>query len=358
MFFRKNPATSAGFLHICILPKFDNMGRMNRWTQAAIGTALFLIGGAGGYVLPHGSQLRDAQANREGGYEFVNPLLTCDINEDQPNPGFSNLEHNLQSEIAALKKNGDITRMSVYFRDMNYGTWTGVNVDDTFIPASLMKVPLLVAYLRDSQTSPALLTQKYSIPAGADANAEETFKPNNPLAPGEYTVNQLLEAMILGSDNNAVNVLDAHVSTTSINDIYNAIELPPSGENDETMSPKSYMALFRILYNATYLWRGKSQTAFELLSKSEFKDGIVAGTPSRTVAHKFGERSVYIQDATGKLQLSKRELHDCGIVYYPQSPYGLCIMTEGADFTRMSQAIAVVSSVVYQSVEAGILTSH
>lgn len=307
-------------------------------------------------MLPHTAQLKASQASREGGYAFVNPLLTCDINEDQPNPDFSELEKAIQLEVTALKNKGDVTRMSVYFRDMNYGTWTGVNVDDTFIPASLMKVPLLVAYLRQSQQSPAVLLQKYSLPAGVDANQDENFKPTTPLVPGTYSVNQLLEAMIVGSDNNAANILNTHVSTTTIDDVYNAIGLPPGGETNENMSPKQYMALFRILYNATYLWRGKSQTAFDLMSKSEFTQGIVAGTPSRTVAHKFGERSVLLKDSSGKLTLSKRELHDCGVVYYPQNPYGLCIMTEGVNFTAMAGAIADVASVVYKQVDNGLLT--
>lgn len=310
-------------------------------------------------MLPHKVAAQDSEASREGGYEFVNPLLACGVNENQPSDKLSELQKILESEVSALKKSGSVSRISVYFRDMNYGNWTGVNQDDTFIPASLMKVPLYVAYLRQAQQNPALLTQKYILPATPDDNANETFKPVHPLVPGEYTVQELLNAMIIGSDNNAARVLNTHVATTTFNDVYGATNLPPGGEDDKVMSPKDYMAIFRVLYNATYLWRGRSQTALDTLSKTEFTPGLVAGVGSTTVAHKFGERSVYLKDlATGQLTLSQRELHDCGVIYYPGSPYGLCIMTEGTDFTAMAGAIADISRVVYDQVQKGILTQH
>jgi len=118
------------------------------------------------------------------------------------------------------------------------------------------------------------------------------------------------------------------------------------------------MVIFRILYNATYVGRTRAQTTLQLLSQTDFNGGIVAGVGSTTVSHKFGERSVYAQDASGAQTLQKRELHDCGIVYYPGSPYGLCIMTEGADFAQMEGAIADISTLVYGDVKGGLLAQH
>jgi beta-lactamase class A len=332
------------------------LGRRQKLVVGAAGCALFLVGASAGFLLRGPSySSRTVEANRQGGYAFVNPLLTCDLAEDQPYSGFDGLQRSLGAEVDSLKSKNAVTRVSVYFRDMNFGTWTGVNADDTFIPASLMKVPLLFAYLKMSQQSPALLDQTYSISANASADSGEFFKPLQPLAPGTYTVNQLLQAMIAGSDNNAKDILMAHVSTTSIDDVYSTLDIPTGDEDSEDMSPKDYMVLFRVLYNATYLGRTRSQQALELLSKADFKDGIVAGTGAQTVAHKFGERSVYLQDSSGALTLQKRELHDCGIVYYPGSPYGLCVMTEGSDFTAMAAAIADISSLVYAQVQNGLL---
>jgi beta-lactamase class A len=316
---------------------------------------LLLVGVAVGYVAHQPSQIGPAFANREGGYAFVNPLLTCDISEDQPYPTFADLQNKLETKINSLKRSGDVSRVSVYFRDMNYGVWTGINFDDKYIPASLMKVPLMIAYLKESQSSPAVLTREYAISSSLDANEKEVFKPAHPLAPGRYSVNDLLRAMIRGSDNNAADVLNEQIATSSFENVYNTLGVPGGEENSEYMSPKDYMVIFRVLYNATYLSRSKSQSALELLSTTEFKSGITQGTGSQTVAHKFGERSVYTKDTRGIQTLQKRELHDCGIVYYPRSPYGLCIMTEGADFDRMASAVGDISALVYTQVKGGLL---
>jgi hypothetical protein len=67
----------------------------------------------------------------------------------------------------------------------------------------------------------------------------------------------------------------------------------------------------------------------------------VAGVPSGTVvAHKFGERVLPSKNV--------KQLHDCGIVYYPQFPYVLCVMTRGNDFVTLQQAIKGVSDIVYR----------
>ncbi|MDO8560151.1 MAG: serine hydrolase [bacterium] len=58
------------------------------------------------------------------------------------------------------------------------------------------------------------------------------------------------------------------------------------------MSVKDYASFFRILYNASYLNREQSERALGLMTKTRFRDGIIAGVPAgRPVAHKFGERT-------------------------------------------------------------------
>src|SRR6185436_5295057 len=99
----------------------------------------------------------------------------------------------------------------------------------------------------------------------------------------------------------------------------------------EADTPQNYSHLFRALYNGTYLSHDASEKALELLSRTKFSDGIVAGVPKETtVSHKFGERTLSLNTS------SINELHDCGIVYYPGHPYFLCIMTKGtSDFEEL-----------------------
>ncbi len=324
-----------------------------------LGTAL-LIGvgiGFGAAKLAAPAYPTGESATREGGFAFVNPLLSCDIAEDIEYPGFSALKSNLTRTVQSLIAAGDAKRISVYFRAMDSGAWTGVNQDDTFAPASLMKVPMLIAYLQSSETDPTLLSKSLFVPSASDQNAEETITSKNALALGQsYSIDKLLSAMIQSSDNNAASALNQAVATTSINSTYEQFDIPSASETNETMSPKIYMRIFRILYNASYLWRAKSQTALQLLSQTEFNQGIVAGVPAGTVvAHKFGERTIETGASTATATVEKRELHDCGIVYYAGSPYGICVMTEGTNFTDLETVIAKISAVTYNAVNQGIL---
>ena len=107
------------------------------------------------------------------------------------------------------------------------------------------------------------------------------------------------------------------------------------------MSVTDNASFFRILYNASYLTKDNSQKALDLLSKVDFTDGIRAGVPSSVkVANKFGEREV------GNII----QLHDCGIVYFKDHPYLLCIMSRGTDFTKLAASIKNISRLVYLEV--------
>jgi len=301
----------------------------------------------------------DLNIVREGGYQYINPLLSCGISEDTPYSGFSSLQKSLQTQSDQLIAGGQAKRISVYFRDMDQGYWTGVRSNDLFAPASLMKVPLLMAYLKDSQTNTNLLQTPFTLSVPQDENAQEYFKPSSPLSIGQsYTVQQLLSAMIEQSDNNATYVLTQKQNDAVLQTVYEDSNIPPVvDESADTVSPHDYMQFFRLIYNATFLGKIRSQSAFEMLGKTEFSGGIVAGVPSGTpVVHKFGERTVATLDPkTGAPVPQTRELHDCGIVYYHGHPYGICIMTQGSDFTQLEKVIAALSQTAYTSVADGLL---
>ena len=110
------------------------------------------------------------------------------------------------------------------------------------------------------------------------------------------------------------------------------------------LSAENYASFFRVLFNASYLSRSLSEKALSLLAQSDFKDGLVAGVPPGIkVAHKFGFR---ITGINGEI----KQLHDCGIIYYPRHPYLLCIMTSGKSYEYLDDAIKELSRVVYQEI--------
>jgi formylmethanofuran dehydrogenase subunit D len=81
------------------------------------------------------------------------------------------------------------------------------------------------------------------------------------------------------------------------------------------------------------------------MSAASFSGGLISGVPAGvSVSHKFGEKVI---DAS----VPTLQLHDCGIVYHPRTPYLLCVMSQGRDYDELSSFIGDVSKTVYRSVE-------
>ncbi|MBV9349422.1 MAG: serine hydrolase [Patescibacteria group bacterium] len=258
------------------------------------------------------------------------------------------LKAKLASVVAKETKDGNADRISVFTVAFRSGEWAGVNENDTYDPASLLKVPIMIAYLQWAETNPSVLEQQFSY-SGDDQNANEYFKSANDIRPGvAYTANDLLAHMIGNSDNNAALLLENSIPKDQLTKVYTDLKLSvPSGAaaTPDYISAVQYAYFFRVLYNATYLDRFYSEKALDLLSLPDFTEGIVAGLPAKTVtAQKFGERSVVANNV-----LMNRELHDCGIVYKPNDPYLVCVMTQGTNFNALTGVIKDISALVYQN---------
>jgi beta-lactamase class A len=282
---------------------------------------------------------------RQSGYEFINPLLECEM---QKPPMFIPMEDRIKENIKnqIIEKNPDV-HISLYFRNLNNGLSFGLNEQDNFSPASLLKVPLMMAYLKLSEKNSELLSQKIVFqPAQVQFN--QIVKPNGKLESGkEYSIEELIGNMIVYSDNDALNMLYQNLKKDDLGVIFSdlGINMPDVYNYNNVMTVKDYASFFRILYNSSYLDRNMSEKALKILNNAEFKDGLVAGVPADVkISHKFGEREAKENGVT------VQQLHDCGIVYYPKFPYLICIMTKGKDFNKLSVAIADISKIVYKEV--------
>lgn len=300
----------------------------------------FFLGMLVMYLLPQHepgtAELRDINT-----YKYVSPLLACGEVSNALPQTVENMREAVEDIVASETAAGNASEVAVYFRDLRNGPWFGVYDDTVFTPGSLLKVPMMMAYYKRLATDPGLAERKllFNAPAGY---AQQNIRVAHPLMPGEeYTAGQLVERMITESDNDAAVLLYELIGGIETNRVYTELGLDaPLAGRDYEVSVQFYATFFRILYNATYLPPEVSERALELLTRVDFKDGLVAGVPSSVpVAHKFGERK-YENSAT-------TQLHDCGIVYAPGKPYTLCVMTRGESLERQAGVIAKISREVY-----------
>ena len=283
-------------------------------------------------------------AVREAGhaFRFIEPLLA--VGDNPLLRQLKSLEDAVQKSIDAKKETGSVVDASVYFRDFDSSQWVGINEEKKFALASMYKVILMIAVLKEAEVNSSFFSTQvvYTGEQPLQYGNESNTAPN-PIEKGKkYTIEDLITRMIIYSDNNAKDLLftvvDQEVLKKTFADL--GVEMPAKEDAGDTVSTKSFSLFFRVLYNASYLSRNISEQALLLLSKTVFTDGLVAGVPSGTVvSHKFGHR--LLPDGT------THELHDCGIVYYPEHPYFLCVMTRGTSVVGLQETIQDISRVVY-----------
>ena len=228
--------------------------------------------------------------------------------------------------------NNKIVSGSVYFRDLNTGYWTGVNENEKYAPASMYKVAVMIAILKQAyDNSPHFLDDQLTI----EINKQK----------GVFTVGQVVKAMITESDNNAKNILESLIKPDLRDKVFSDFGLLAPNPNDggDTLSTKEYSMFFRVLYNGNYIGPDLSEAALKILAETTFKEGLVAGVPQAiNVSHKFGYR-IFDQNKNNLPQ----ELSDCGIVYYPKHPYFICIMTKGENPDYLKSSIKDISLTAY-----------
>jgi beta-lactamase class A len=207
-----------------------------------------------------------------------------------------------------------------------------------------------MAVLHASENNPSLLDAKINVPAtvALPVSEQDFFPPMNPVQSGSaYGIPALLNQLITQSDNGANAILIQYIGDNAMSTIFDTLNVPVPGDKGG-VTVQQYSHLFRVLYNGSYLSPANSERALDLLTKTAFTQGLVSGVPAGTVvAHKFGESTT---GGSASDPNAVHELHDCGIVYYPNHPYFLCVMTRGSDFTTLASVIKDVSQTTWNQV--------
>ncbi len=317
----------------------------SRYAFLLIGIILGSFGYAGvsRYYLNEDRQ-SNAYETRAGGTGLTNPLLDCEYSG-----GLSKALIPFQEAISALIdqkiQKGDLSFGAVYFRDLNNGPWFGINEKEKFIPASLMKVPVMIAAFKKAESDQEFLNKTVVYQGPLNNTPYPYFKPKEEIVPGNsYTIEDLIRRMIIYSDNNARDLVVMNMGGgKELDDVFKLIGSDFT-TNNFLVIVRDYSSFFRVLFNSSYLSREMSEKALQLLVDTKFDPGLVKGLPPGVkIADKVGEKM-----ASGD---SEKQLHNCGIIYYPKRPYILCVMTRGDNFDKLADSIADISRAVYQEVD-------
>lgn len=166
------------------------------------------------------------EIRRVDGFRFIRPILFSEPVKESV--VLEPLKKNIHAALEKLNL-GEDTEFSVYFRDFDKGRWTCIHPDLRFRPASLLKMALLIDYLRQAQRDPLLMDRQMSLSPRDTVGRNSQFFSEQVVRFGQsYSVRQLLELMSEHSDNNASRLLASGLSPESQAQLFEQLACRPS----------------------------------------------------------------------------------------------------------------------------------
>lgn len=253
--------------------------------------------------------------------------------------------HPLKEKINSSITLVDEQKYAVYFESLNSGSWIGISERERFASGSLRKVSLLAAvYKRIEEGELTLDTPVTILPQDLNEYSGVLYGKGSGYA---LTIKELMHYTAYYSDNTAAEALIRAVGEKKyVEAMFNLglsfITFLDNGDPiSYPLSTKEFSSVFRGLYFSSYLTPSDSQSVLLLLSNTSSNSGIPAGVPKNIlVSHKTA------------YWFQKAQHNDCGIVYYPNSPYILCIMTSGMTEEGANLFTAKISKIVYNYVDS------
>ncbi len=282
----------------------------------------------------------DTPKNNKPIYKLIDPINQPIIDSNIDNQTiilhFNELKPQVESEI---EKYNEKSHTGIFLQDIKTGAWLGINEREGFFPASLLKVPIMLAILKKVDRNEITLEDTIILEeSDIDQNAGDLYEIG---VGAELTVWDLIKAMILSSDNTAKNALKRQLTEAELNAVFTHVGIPNPylPENDQTVTPRGYTRLLKSIYYASFLSPELSEKAMDIMTDTEMENLISARIPSEVqVAHKFSERP----DGLG----------DCGIIYHPKNPYLICILTKEMEVPKAKALISSLSEIVYNYVSS------
>jgi beta-lactamase class A len=276
------------------------------------------------------------------GYEYIKPLEYAE--PENESALYSSFKTKVETFVAEKKKAGLLNNASVYLRDFKKGNWMSFQGKMPFHPGSLIKVPILISYLKFEEHRPGILKAPVTFEAGQYIPSQ-SYNSKQIEVGKTYTIKELLEYMIKYSDNNATFLLKKNLDVAQFKKTYDNVGLtvPNIMDVNYSLSAEDFSVFLKVLFNAGYLSIANSEYALKLLTECDFKDGFVKGLPAGTpVAHKFGEWG----DGG-----ANHELHESGIIYIDDDAYILTVMTSGKSIPELAKTIQEISALFDQELD-------
>lgn len=208
----------------------------------------------------------------------------------------------------------------------------GVNENEIFQAASLIKLPVMVAMYMSVEDGSLDLSDKYELKNEDKISGAGSLhtKPEG----YEITYRDLIRLMGQQSDNTAYNIAKNMLGVRKINETINLIGMKSTDFAENETTPKDIGLFFQKLWEGSLISDENSDELLDFLTDGIYEEWLAAGIPNDIqVAHKYG-----------------REMHvvnDAGIVF-ANKPFVVVIMSKGVVEREADKVFPELTRMVYE----------
>ncbi|MDD3679757.1 MAG: class A beta-lactamase-related serine hydrolase [Candidatus Shapirobacteria bacterium] len=223
----------------------------------------------------------------------------------------------------------------IYLYQVSSQQFIGVNHQESFPAASLMKLPIIVAAYQQAEKQQFDLTSEYRLREEDKliGNGSVYLQPEGTV----YSYRNLIKLAIEQSDNTAVNVIAKILGEEKIRLTIDFLGLEKTDYTLHQTSPEDIGRLLIALHQGEVLTSAHSQEIIGYLSQTIFNDQIPAVLPKNlTIAHKIG--------------LDNQVLHDAAIIFTDQEDFVLVIMSQGDSQDQEQRVLEKITETVWKRI--------
>ena len=276
-------------------------------------------------------------------------VCAAQTTHSQPAPSAEKLQvlwHKLESSIRDVDQHLDGV-MGVGIEDLTSGEQFLLHENEVFAQASSIKIAVLADLYVEVQQGKLKLTDLYTVQP-SDLVADSDIM--NGLTPGvtRVTLRDLATMMVAVSDNSATNVLIDRIGMANVERMLTSVglrnthlerkmmDIAAARQGRENVStPREMMTLLDAVYGNKLFDKELTADFFKVLS-----------TPKDSSIPKLLPGDVIIANKPGELEAVR---NDSGIVFLPNRPFILCVMTTYLRDERSGQrAISDIALAAYQ----------
>jgi beta-lactamase class A len=228
---------------------------------------------------------------------------------------------------------------SVYFKDLDSGSYFGIDETQIETGASVNKLPIVAALYQLDKEGKISLDERVTINED-DIQNYGTGSIRYQKMPQTYSLRNLAKLSLKESDNTAAHVIGVKIGVDKIQDMVNSWGLEQTDmENNKTTAQDMAILLEKIYKNEVADERNTKEL-LNFLTDTEFEDRLSAKLPSSAnVHHKTGDGEGFV--------------HDVGIIQTEDKAYVLGVMTSdiGEEEASTKETIAEISKKIFDSLD-------